>query len=140
VIVVSHDRYFMDNVVDHLFIFHGEGTIKDFPGSYSDYFEWQKSREKEKTASSRKAAIPLKPSPKKDAARLSYKEKKELEHLEGEIDKLEKLKASLEDELGNGILTNIELVEKSEKMATILFEIETKTNRWIQLSDKQETS
>lgn len=135
VLVVSHDRYFMDSVVDHLFVFEGEGNIKDFPGNYSEYFEWKKSHEKEVE----KVAEPQpKEKPKKirDNLKLTYKEKRELEQLEKDINKLEIEKSELEEELNSGILSAKELTEKSQRIGRVLEILEEKSDRWLELSEK----
>ncbi len=136
VLVVSHDRYFMDSVVDHLFIFQGEGKIKDFPGSYSAYFDWKKEQEK-------KEEIPLakvtrnQPKSKKDNKKITFKEKRELEQLEEEIENLELEKTELESQLNSGTLTPDLLTEKSERIGKVITILDQKSDRWLELSEKE---
>jgi ATP-binding cassette subfamily F protein uup len=139
VIIVTHDRYFLDEIVDHLFLFQGDAVIKDFPGNYSQYSAYRKSKEKEENrlfqASRQKTEKPrivnIQPN------KLSFKEKKELESLESEISQLEKEKTKLEAALSSGINSPKELSEKSERFAFILKEIEIKSDRWLELSEKE---
>ena len=135
VLVVSHDRYFMDSIVDHLFIFQGSGLIKDFPGNYSAYSEWKK----EQTPSNE-------PEPKKEKTeknrtrikknKLSFKEKQEMQQLGQEIEALENEKSELENILSSGICTPEELQKKSNRIGTLIGELDDKTNRWLELSEK----
>lgn len=136
VLVVSHDRYFMDHVVDHLFVFSENGTIKDFPGNYTDYFNSRKKEEKQQKAVEKQAADPVaKPKPARD--KLTYHEKRELEDLEQSIEALENEKAGLEKALGSGKLSAEELIEKSERIGIVLVELDQKTDRWLELSDRE---
>jgi ABC transport system ATP-binding/permease protein len=135
VIVVSHDRFFMDSIVDHLFVFQDKGTIKDFPGNYSVYRE--KENKINKTALSEN-----KIKKQKDATAATeknkkpgYKEKREFEQLGKEIEALEKEKAALEASLYSGTLASDELLEKSKKLGTLLKSLEEKSDRWLQLSE-----
>ena len=138
VIVVSHDRYFLDKIVDHLFVFQGETVVKDFPGNYSQYKEFA-AREARKKAN----AAPL--VDKKEKPRqavksgLTYKEQKELESLEREIDALEKEKNAIEKQLSSGELSPEMLTERSHRFSEILHETEAKTNRWLELVEKSES-
>lgn len=138
VIIVTHDRYFLDEIVDHLFVFQGNAVIKDFPGNYSQYNAYRKRKEKElirllQVSQPKKEKIHNSvPTPDK----LSYKEKKELETLEQEIAQLEEEKGEIEENLSLGTLTTVELSEKSERFSTILKEIGSKTDRWLELSEK----
>ncbi len=135
VIVVSHDRYFMDKVVDHIFVFNGGGDIKDFPGNYTEYRDW---RDEERAAVAAKSA---KPAPAKQVNRndekrkLTFKEKREYEALETEIMELETEKASLEELMCSGTLDNAQLLEKSMRISTIIELVESKTMRWLELSE-----
>ncbi len=134
VIVVSHDRYFTDKVVDHLLVFQGNGVIKDFPGNYSQYREWltlqPKAEEKQKTGAE----------PKKDyhndtRRRMSYKERQEFLQLEKDIAALEAEQKSLEDELCSGTLTVEALTEKSKRLPALKDELDEKSMRWLELSE-----
>ncbi|MDR2956118.1 MAG: ABC-F family ATP-binding cassette domain-containing protein [Prevotella sp.] len=140
VIVVSHDRYFMDKVVDHLLAFQGNAKIKDFPGNYSQYREWKEvqeaiEKEKEQTAKP-KEEKPRITSPKNDEKKkLSFKEKREFEELDTLIPKLEEEKASIETELSSGTLSSEELIAKSNRISELIDEIDEKTMRWMELSE-----
>jgi len=139
-LVVSHDRYFMDKITDHLFIFDGKGNIRDFPGNYTDYFNQQRSIQK-KELKDKRASAPVKEKTKKDNAKpkkLTYKEKKELEQLETDIDDLEKQKSALENEINSGLLTPEDLITKSQKLSDILRSLEEKENRWLELKEIEE--
>ncbi len=140
-IVVSHDRYFMDKVAEHLLIFQGEGRIKDFPSSYSDYLVWRdmkaqhEAQEKAAQVAKQKDHAVVSTS-KASANKLSYKEKMELEALEKELEELEGEKAQIETELGSGNLAIAELTAASERIAQIIDTIDEKTMRWLELSEK----
>ena len=135
VIVVSHDRYFMDKVVDHLLVFNGQGDIRDFPGNYSDYREWKElkqkqEKEKEKPAEEKTTRVRL-----NEKRRMTFKERKEFETLETEIAALEEEKKQIEALLCSGTLSVEELTEKSKRLPVVDEEIETKTLRWMELSE-----
>ncbi len=139
VIVVSHDRYFMDKVVDHIFVFNGDGDIKDFPGNYTDWRDW---REEEKAVAAKAAvAKAAKESAPKQAPRpeskrkLSFKERKEYESLEAEIMELENEKSAIEQALCSGTLGNDELLSKSMRIQEVIALIDEKTLRWLELSE-----
>lgn len=141
VIVVSHDRYFMDKVVDHLLVFHGQADIQDFPGNYTQYREWkeakeQADREQAVAQQTKEAPAPEKrrreEQPKK---RLTFKERKEFEELDAEIPRLEAEKAELETSMSSGTLSPDELLAQSERMSRLLEEIDEKTMRWLELSE-----
>ena len=139
VIVVSHDRYFMDKVVDHIFVFGGEGDIKDFPGNYSDWRDW---REEEKATIAKEAAAKAaKNEPQKQSYRtetkrkLTFKERKEYEGLEEEIMMLEEEKSTIEQEMSSGTLDNDTLLKKAARIEIVIGLIEEKTDRWIELSE-----
>ncbi len=137
VIVVSHDRYFMDKVADHLFIFDGNGNIKNFPGNYTDYFYEQKSTQKE-TAKDKKTSETVKIKLKKEndkPKKLSYKEKRELEGLDVEIEKLEKQKTVLETDINSGQLSTDELISQSKDLNSVLKNLDEKENRWLELKE-----
>ena len=137
VIVVSHDRYFMDKVVDHLLVFRGQGEIKDFPGNYTQYREWNSlaSGQMEK-----KSVKTEKPAEKRDSRhdtrrKMTYKEKTEYALLEREIAALEEEKKLIEAELCSGELTVDELTEKSKRLPMLNDEIDEKSMRWLELSE-----
>lgn len=139
VIVVSHDRYFMDKVVDHIFVFNGEGNIKDFPGNYTEYRDW---RDEERAIAAKRAAenaaknTPAKQNYRSEEKRkLTYKEKREYELLEQEIMDLEAEKESLEQAMSSGSLTNEELMQKSLRIQEVIELIDSKTLRWLELSE-----
>lgn len=140
VIIVSHDRYFMDKVVDHLLAFRGQADIKDFPGNYSEYRVWNEIqaelvREKaliDKPRTEKPQTKLTKPSEKK---KLSYKERREFEELDALIPLLENEKARLEAELSEGNLSNDDLITKSNRIGELIVEIEEKSLRWLELSE-----
>ncbi len=141
VIVVSHDRYFMDKVADHLLIFQGDGKIKDFPSSYTDYLVWRDLKEQqEQQAREAKCEVNhATPQPKKESTssnKLSFKEKRELESIEKELPELESKKAELETELSSGALSVADLTAKSEQISAIIEEIDEKSMRWLELSER----
>ena len=139
-IVVSHDRYFMDKVVDHVFVFNGGGDIKDFPGNYTEYRDW---RDEEKAAAakeqSEKASRAQQPKQSYRAAdsrrKLTFKERKEYETLESEIMELEAEKASIEQEMSSGTLDNGTLLQKSIRIQQLIELIDEKSMRWLELSE-----
>ena len=140
VIVVSHDRYFMDKVVDHLLVFRGNADIKDFPGNYTQYRAWKEEQdrlEKEKEAALKpKKVLQEEPHPiKEKKKKLSYKEQKEFESLEKEIADLEKEKADLESAMSSGLLSTEDLLTKSERISQVIETIYEKTMRWLELSE-----
>ena len=150
VIVVSHDRYFMDKVVDHLLVFKGEGEIQDFPGNYTQYRDWSRLQEKdeaEKAAAATKnagnnntAANDGAGTAKRDASfenkrKMSYKEKREYEQLTQEIEKLTDEQIKLEEALCSGTLSVEELTEKSKRLPEIKDELDEKEMRWLELSE-----
>ena len=138
VIVVSHDRYFMDKVVDHLLVFRGEGEIDDFPGNYSEYREWQSLREREEAAQTEKKREKPSAKPARNSSerprRLSSKEKQEMERLETEIAALEAEQHELEEALCSGLLSAEELTAKSKRLPQLQEELDEKSMRWLELS------
>lgn len=136
VIVISHDRYFTDRVVDHILVFKGNGEIKDFPGNYTQYREWSKLQ-------NRDVAGKVEPSGKKQnyhndrRRRLSYKEKREMERLEGEIDALEREQSEIETLLCSGTLSVEQLTEKSRRLPKLKEELDAKTMRWLELGETE---
>lgn len=141
VIVVSHDRYFMDKVVDHLLAFHGNAEIKDFPGNYTQYREWKEiqdviEKEKEQAAKPKEEKVQQAiSSQKEEKKKLSFKEKREFEELDELIPKLEAEKAQIEADLSSGTLSTDELLEKSNRISILIDEIDEKTMRWMELSE-----
>ena len=138
VIIISHDRYFMDKIIDHLLVFEGQGRIKDFPGNYTQYREWAslQPQEKASTASNSKEDNDPKKSYRNDTKRkLSYKEKREFEQLEEEIIQLEEEQKALEDALSGSELSVEEITEKSKRLACLKNELDEKSFRWLELSE-----
>lgn len=141
VIVVSHDRYFMDKVVDHLLVFKGQGEVKDFPGNYSQYRQWlamedaatvrDNKEPKGKTAKSYRHD---------DRRRMTYKERLEFEKLEKEIAQLEEEQHLIEDALCSGTLSVDELTEKSKRLPVLQSELDEKSMRWLELSEIKDKS
>ena len=135
-IVVSHDRYFMDKVVDHLLVFHGDAEIQDFPGNYTQYREWREAKALMAQDSPKPTREERRPRPaREEKHRLTYKERKEYEALEGEIEALEAEKTALEEALSGGTLGNEELLSKSRRIAEVIELIDTKSTRWLELSE-----
>jgi ATP-binding cassette subfamily F protein uup len=136
-LMVSHDRFFMDKLADHVFVFEGNGVIRDFPGSYSDYRIFKKDEE-ELNASARKAAAVQVVQPKKAAERkLSYKEKQELETLDKLIPELEQQKNALEARLMEVNLHFTELEQISRQLEDVRNELDEKGMRWLELQELQ---
>lgn len=135
VIVVSHDRYFMDKVVDHLMVFNGQGDIRDFPGNYSDYRDWkeakaQQEKEVRKSQEEKTARVRL-----NDKKKMTYKERLEFEQLEKDIAALEEEKAGIEASLCSGELAVEELTRCSKRLSEVNDLIDEKTMRWLELSE-----
>lgn len=142
VIVVSHDRYFLDNIVDHLFVLPGDGSVKDFPGNYSDYRQWQQQQDAEKKAQEAERAAKrtdnadTKPqSTRERPAKLTFKERKEFEQLEAELEALNAEKDAL-DALFNSGETIADIAEKSQRYTELTAFIDEKEMRWLELSEK----
>jgi ATP-binding cassette subfamily F protein uup len=141
VIVVSHDRYFMDKVVDHLLVFKGQGEIKDFPGNYTQYREWASLEDSRDSKSSRESrdsgeTRDAKPSYRHDdRRRLSYKEKREKEQLEKDIAALEKEKKQIEEALCGGTTSVDEITAMSKRLPQLNDELDEKSFRWLELSE-----
>lgn len=152
VIVVSHDRYFMDKVVDHLLVFRGEGVVDDFPGNYSQYREWQRAKEaeaEENAAAGRRPSADAKAAAAKDEpvrrkpvdegsqrrVRLSFKERKEMEQLETDIAALEAEQTALETALSSGTISVAEITEMSRRLPQLKEELDAKSMRWLELSE-----
>jgi ATP-binding cassette subfamily F protein uup len=139
VLIVSHDRYFMDRLVDHLFVFEGEGVVRDFPGNYTQYRLSLKEKQAADTATRKpveenRAAATQAPEQKR---KLSYKEKREFEQLEKEIPALETERRQLEEQLGNAELPYEQLTLVSKRIGEITQELEQKEMRWLELSELQ---
>lgn len=135
VIIVSHDRYFMDKIVDHLFVFDGEGNIKDFPGNYSEWREKQLQEEQEEKRNKKPEQKELPKPVKLKERKLTFNEKKELEQLENDIEVLETEKAVINEELNSGELESNQLQEKSTRYVAITELLEEKEMRWLELSE-----
>ena len=137
-IIISHDRYFMDKIVDHLFVFHGNAVIQDFPGNYSQYRLWKMQQVKENSRSGTNVTSCSDKQNYRQSAekkRLTYKEQKELEALDIEIHALENEKKTIEEALSNTALSFDKLNEKSARIGELIQEIEEKTMRWFELSE-----
>ena len=136
VIVVSHDRYFMDKVVDHLLVFKGQGEIKDFPGNYTQYREWVALEENKSSISSNNSSTSIKTSYRHDSRRrLSYKEKREMEQLEKDIAALEEEKKQIEEALCGGTTSVDEITAMSKRLPVLKDELDEKSMRWLELSE-----
>lgn len=138
-IVVSHDRYFMDKVVDHLMVFEGNGVINEFPGNYTQYREW-KAIEDRRALEEQKSVAAERQSEKENTkvaekTKLSFKERKEFELLEKEIEALESEKSVITQALSSGTLSSEELIDKSNRIGEVLSLIDEKTMRWLELSE-----
>ena len=145
VIVVSHDRYFMDKIAEHLLVFEGAGRVTDFPSSYSDYMEYKVLKEDEEKAAAQRNSRTRQQSqqptansqqPARSAAKLTFKEKREMEQIEQEMEQLEQEKAQLESELNSGTLPYDQLQQKSARIGQIMERTDEITMRWLELSEK----
>ncbi|WP_205501988.1 ABC-F family ATP-binding cassette domain-containing protein [Rufibacter psychrotolerans] len=147
-LIVSHDRYFMDRLVDHLFVFEGDGHLRDFPGNYTDYREWAKEQEALKAEADAKAAAKPAPAaapipgtasaPAADNGtkrKASFKEKQEYERLEQEIEALESEKETLVTEMNSGTADHVRLAELAQRIQEINDAVEAKTERWLELAE-----
>lgn len=135
VIVVSHDRYFMDKVVDHLLVFKGDGVVKDFPGNYTQYREWQSLQPSAPTSTQVASSTPKRNYHSDQRRRMSYKEKLEFEQLGKDIEALEAEKKLIEDALSSGAITVDEITEKSKRLPVLNEELDEKSMRWLELSE-----
>ncbi|WP_297150198.1 ABC-F family ATP-binding cassette domain-containing protein [uncultured Prevotella sp.] len=138
VIIVSHDRFFMDKIVDHLLVFRGNGEIKDFPGNYTQFREWESLKPKAETADKSNATSEKKEKREfvgEQRRKKTYKEKCEFERLEKEIAELEKEQKQIEEELCSGTLSIEQLTEKSKRLPIIKESLEEKEMRWLELSE-----
>ncbi len=139
VIVVSHDRFFMDKVVDHLLVFKGNCQIQDFPGNYTDYRQWRELKEAEQAENQAKAtqkSAPERQPRHEEKKKLTFAERREFEQLETEIDALETEKKEIETALSSGALDSNALTEKSKRFAELTDLLDTKSMRWLELSEK----
>lgn len=135
VIIISHDRYFMDKVVDHILVFKGEGEIQDFPGNYTQFREWDSLQPADTSKEEKKEKTPIKSYRSDEKKKMSYKEKREFETLESEIAKLETEISNLEAELCSGSLSIEELTDKSILLPKLKKELDDKSMRWLELSE-----
>lgn len=135
VIIISHDRYFMDKVVDHILVFKGEGEIQDFPGNYTQFREWDSLQPADTNKEEKREKTPVKSYRSDEKKKMSYKEKREFETLESEIAKLETEISSLEAELCSGNLSIEELTDKSILLPKLKKELDDKSMRWLELSE-----
>ena len=139
VIVVSHDRYFMDKVVDHLLVMKGDGELQDYPGNYSDYREWRELKEAEAKGLPDKTEKSAEPKTVKvktvKAPKLSFKEKEELKQLEIDLPKLEAEKVELEAAMSSGTLSTDQLLAKGQRMQEVIDLLDEKEMRWLELSE-----
>ena len=135
VLIVSHDRFFMDKVVDHMFVFEGNGKIKDFPGNYTQYREWKSQQTKTETVTA-KPEQPKNAKERPDAKRrMTFKERKEFEQLEADIEQLETEKSEIEAALSGGESDAKKITELSTRFDEISRLLDEKTDRWIELSE-----
>ncbi len=135
VMVVTHDRYFLDKIVDHLFVFEGNAKVKDFPGNYSIWKDHSEAlAQKRKAIQKAKEPVIDKPSREKKPG-LTYKERKELEQLEKDLESLEREKADIEASFNDGSLSHENVMKNSERLGVVLKEIDLKSERWIELSE-----
>ena len=135
VIIISHDRYFMDKVVDHILVFKGEGEIQDFPGNYTQFREWDSLQPADTSKEEKREKTPIKNYRSEEKKKMSYKEKREFETLESEIAKLETDISNLEAELCSGSLSIEELTDKSILLPKLKKELDDKSMRWLELSE-----
>jgi ABC transport system ATP-binding/permease protein len=142
-LLVSHDRFLLDKLADHVLVFEGEGVISDFPGNYTQW-KWaqeekteQKAREKEEAQKKAAKSAPASPTPKSDG-KLTFKEKQELDQLEPELEALELEKQRMEEQLSSGRLTDhVQIQQLARDLEQLSEAIDAKTMRWLELSEKQ---
>lgn len=135
VIIISHDRYFMDKIVDHLLVFNGNGDINDFPGNYTQYRMWQALQPKDAEKSDNTEKREKKSYHGEQKRKLSFKEKRELQQLEADIEALEKEQKQIEEELCSGTLSVEDLTKKSKRLPQLKDELDEKSMRWLELSE-----
>ena len=147
VIVVSHDRYFMDKEVDHLLVFRGDGVVEDFPGNYSQFRAYDDEREACKAKGTSSETSPVgdaqgksgkKPPRLSDKRRMTFKEKQEFARLEQEIGQLEREKQELEDKLSSGTISVQEITDLSKRLPILNEQLDEKSMRWLELSEIEE--
>ena len=142
VIVVSHDRYFMDKIVDHLLVFNGQGDIRDFPGNYTQYREWKTIADSQQSATNAKQSVSQQkmvehraPSTDNRPKKKTFKERQEFAEVERAIAQLEEEKMAIESALCTGSLSADELTAKSIRLSVLNEELDEKTMRWLELSE-----
>lgn len=136
VIIVSHDRYFMDKVIDHILVFKGEGNVSDFPGNYTQYREWSRLKSKEETETTKPKETKTKANYHHDDRRkMTFKEKREFEQLGQEIEQLENECQAIEEALCSGLLSVEDLTEKSKQLPLLKAQLDEKSMRWLELSE-----
>lgn len=135
VIIISHDRYFMDKIVDHLLVFNGNGDINDFPGNYTQYRMWQALQPKDAEKRDNTEKREKKSYHGEQKRKLSFKEKRELQQLEADIETLEKEQKQIEEELCSGTLSVEDLTQKSKRLPQLKDELDEKSMRWLELSE-----
>ena len=136
VIIVSHDRYFMDKVIDHILVFKGEGNVSDFPGNYTQYREWSRLKSKEETETTKPKETKTKVNYHHDDRRkMTFKEKREFEQLGQEIEQLENECQAIEEALCSGLLSVEDLTEKSKRLPLLKAQLDEKSIRWLELSE-----
>ena len=136
VLIVSHDRYFLDELVDHVFVFDGSGHIKDFPGNYSQYLEWSVKQQKDQKP--RVESVKKVKTTSRRSVKLTYKERLEYEALEKEIDELSNQKQELEQKLNSGNLPADNVIDYSNKIGELMSELDEKEMRWLELAEKND--
>jgi len=135
VMVVTHDRYFLDKIVDHLFVFEGNAKIRDFPGNYSIWKDYSETLERKRRAGQKAREPIIEKTSREKKPGLTYKEKQELEKLEKDLESLEREKSAIEASFNDSSLSSEKLVKNSERLGVIIKEIEVKSDRWIELSE-----
>jgi ATP-binding cassette subfamily F protein uup len=137
VVVVTHDRYFIDKIVDHLFVFEGNSIVKDFPGNYFIYRDYCKQFNRNESQINKTEKLKNQNTKPKIKIKLTFNESRELEILEKEITLLEKEKADIEYGLSGGNIDNEQLIINAKRYSELQQELEEKSNRWIELSEKE---
>jgi len=137
--VVSHDRYFMDKIVDHLFVFRGNGVIEDFPGNYSDFRAYEDSAEPAKKELSSVNTEKNSWKKNQETAGLTFNEQKEFQKIEKEIKDLEWEKKKIEDLFSEGKVADADIEKKANELQSVIQKIEKKEERWFELSSKMES-